>query len=112
MTGVEILNSKVIYNTLFPGTVGLIAIIWAVVLFGIAIWAASENHDNIAFGCIIFTIISVVTAISSVIIDKDSIDYYEYKVTINNEVSMTEFLDKYEILDMEGKIFTVKEIEK
>ena len=33
------------------------------------------------------------------------------KVTINDSVSMNEFLDKYEILDQEGKIYTVKERE-
>ena len=34
-----------------------------------------------------------------------------YKVTIEDSVSMNEFLDKYEILDQEGKIYTVKERE-
>ena len=34
-----------------------------------------------------------------------------YKVTIDDSVSMNEFLDKYEILDQEGKIYTVKEKE-
>ena len=34
---------------------------------------------------------------------------YEYKVTISDEVSMNDFLEKYEIIDQEGKIFTVKE---
>lgn len=32
-----------------------------------------------------------------------------YKVTIDDSVSMNEFLDKYEIVDQEGKIYTVKE---
>ena len=34
-----------------------------------------------------------------------------YKVTVDDSVSMNEFLDKYEILDQEGKIYTVKERE-
>lgn len=34
-----------------------------------------------------------------------------YKVTIEDSVSMNEFLDKYEIIDQEGKIYTVKERE-
>ena len=34
---------------------------------------------------------------------------YEYKVTISDKVSMNDFLEKYEIIDQEGKIFTVKE---
>ena len=32
-----------------------------------------------------------------------------YKVTISDEVSMNEFMDKYEILNQDGKIYTVKE---
>ena len=35
----------------------------------------------------------------------------QYKVTISDEVSFNEFMDKYEILDQEGKIYTVKERE-
>lgn len=34
-----------------------------------------------------------------------------YKVTIDDSVSMNEFLDKYEILDQDGKIYIVKERE-
>ena len=39
----------------------------------------------------------------------DIVDYVEYKVTISDEVNFNEFADKYEILDQEGKIYTVKE---
>ena len=34
-----------------------------------------------------------------------------YKVTISDEVSMNEFLEQYEIVDQEGKIYTIKEKE-
>ena len=43
--------------------------------------------------------------------NKNSINHIEYKVTIDDSVSMNEFLDKYEIIDQEGKIYTVKEKE-
>lgn len=32
-----------------------------------------------------------------------------YKVTVSNEVSMNEFMNKYEVLSQDGKIYTVKE---
>lgn len=35
----------------------------------------------------------------------------EYKVTITDEVKMTDFLEKYEIVGQEGKIYTVREKE-
>lgn len=34
-----------------------------------------------------------------------------YKVLISDEVSMNEFLEQYEIVDQEGKIYTIKERE-
>lgn len=34
-----------------------------------------------------------------------------YSVIIDNSVSMTEFYDKYEVLNIEGKIFTITERE-
>lgn len=34
----------------------------------------------------------------------------QYKVIISDEVPMSGFLEKYEIVDQEGKIFTVREI--
>lgn len=33
----------------------------------------------------------------------------QYKVTISDEVPLTDFLDKYEIIETEGKIYTVRE---
>lgn len=33
----------------------------------------------------------------------------QYKVTISDEVSMNDFVSRYEIIDQEGKIYTVRE---
>ena len=35
----------------------------------------------------------------------------QYKVTISDEVSMNDFLEKYEIIDTEGRIYIVRERE-
>ena len=35
-----------------------------------------------------------------------------YKVTISDEVSMNEFLERYEIIDRDGKIYTVREVKE
>lgn len=34
-----------------------------------------------------------------------------YKVTISDEVSLNEFLERYEIIDQEGQIYTIRELE-
>ena len=36
----------------------------------------------------------------------------QYKVIISSEVKMSDFLEKYEIIDSEGKIYTVREKNK
>lgn len=41
--------------------------------------------------------------------ETDKLDYVEYKVTVSDEVNLNEFMDKYEILEQEGKIYVVKE---
>lgn len=33
----------------------------------------------------------------------------QYKITISDEVSMNDFLERYEIINQEGKIYTVRE---
>lgn len=37
-------------------------------------------------------------------------NHTEYEVTINDNVSFTEFMDRYEILERNGNIYTIKEI--
>lgn len=34
----------------------------------------------------------------------------QYKVTISDEVSMNDFVERYEIIEQKGKIYTVREI--
>ena len=34
-----------------------------------------------------------------------------YKVTISDEVSMVEFFERYEIIEREGKIYTIREVD-
>ena len=111
MNGVEILSSETIYNTFLPGwciAIGFVLLIAFVVPLAI----------NIVDGNTIWSLIFIVLMIGSFSVmilsdteNKNSINHIEYKVTIDDSVSMNEFLDKYEILDQEGKIYTVKEKE-
>lgn len=42
---------------------------------------------------------------------KEPTGKYEYQVTIDESVSMTEFYERYEVIDVEGKIYTIREKE-
>lgn len=37
-------------------------------------------------------------------------DHTRYKVTITEDVKLVEFLERYEILDTEGEIYTIREV--
>ena len=117
MNGVEILSSTTIYETeVFWWLVPLFAGVGLLISLGIAIREWIEwGFDG---GCII--LIFIITLVGAyigflgtlmTIHNIDVIDHVKYKVTIDDSVSMNEFLDKYEILDQEGKIYTVKERE-
>ena len=118
MTGVEILSSETIYEIdhfwwLIPIFAG----------FGLLIGLILVVKDWIdcgfdAEGIVCVFILTAVCAFAGVVgaliseHKTDVVDYVEYKVTIDDSVSMNEFLDKYEILSQEGKIYTVKEREQ
>ena len=111
MNGIEILSSKTMYNTILPGYWAFIGLLLAFVFICLAVYFYVNLHDASAILCLVLIVVSVVIVCLGVISNKNSIDYIEYKVTIDDSVSMNEFTDKYEIIDQEGKIYTVKEKE-
>ena len=114
MTGVEILAmEEIVTDSVFNWTV-----FWIVlgVLFGVGIFigviASVGTYDwsNLVIG-VFFGLIAGIF-FGSLSGNEASIPTeYEtqYKVTISDEVSMNEFLERYEIIDQEGKIYTVRE---
>lgn len=114
MDGVKILNEYTVYTTqLWVALIGIFAFV------GTFIFLIFLLHSECAVSiCVnsVCLIICFVTFVTFATIDGNSnrlkeYSHTEYKVTIDDSVSMNEFLDKYEILDQEGKIYTVKERE-
>ena len=115
MTGVEILATEqvvveIAYNWLAAGFCFL-----AIVVFGVIIGAFIKDFNKV-LGTLIGGLAGllagtlawcVVIAVTSKPIAYEA----NYKVIISGEVSMTEFLERYEIIDQDGKIFTVREVE-
>ena len=111
MTGVEILSSETIYNTNLPEWCFIIGMVLGTVSILVAVMLAADYYHIAGIIVAVFAVICFVFAIFGIISNENSINHIEYKVTIDDSVSMNEFLDKYEILDQEGKIYTVKEKE-
>ena len=111
MNGVEILSSETIYNTILPDWCLILGLMGAFVSIYVTIQLFADCYDVAPWISLLVVIAFTVVAILGGIPNKNNVDYIEYKVTIDDSVSMNEFLYKYEILDQEGKIYTVKERE-
>ena len=111
MTGVEILSTEAIYNTILPEY--FLGIGLGLGFMFVIAMAACFANERIILGliCIALALGSGIVGSLGGTYSETDINHIEYKVTIDDSVSMNEFLDKYEIIDQEGKIYTVKERE-
>ena len=107
MNGVEILSSEAL-TTWYGWTLGIAFFITVAACLIVSV-STEKFGAGIGAGIIAFLLCAIFFGVSGV--GKYETGEYEYKVTIDDSVSMNEFLDKYEILDQEGKIYTVKERE-
>ena len=111
MTGIEILAIEEIYNTIIPEGWIAFAFPLMVMSFVLAIVFICDGSYGLSGVFIGLAACGLVLLILASVSDTTNIDYVKYKVTISDEVSMNEFSEKYEILDQEGKIYTVRERE-
>lgn len=109
MNGVEILSSQTIYDTILPDWVSGISLIMLFFFIALCVACVTWSEKVGTIICVILALASVALLVLSLVPSDTDIKYIEYKVNIDDSVSMNEFRDKYEILDQEGKIYTVKE---
>lgn len=114
MDGVEILALKEIAIEYvycwraFGITLGIIFAIYAVV--GIVLCVKNYDWSYIPHFALAGLILGLVFGVVTGLAFMEPVEYEtQYKVTISSDVSMIEFLDRYEIIDQDGKIFTVRE---
>ena len=105
--GIDILSKTEIRDIHILEFVGL-TLVSILIAFGLVLWLDDKcDIDEIP---IIFLVIFLggMMCLNGVLSSYKT-GKYEYKVTISDEVSLNEFYDKYEIVDQEGKIYTIKE---
>lgn len=115
MNGVEILNQTNIYYEdgnmwVFWILLGLGFIVGLIVTFIIL------SDEGFCLDCLIFIFggmaIDIILGFLGYVwtlSPTDELSHVEYKVIVSDEVSFTDFMEKYEIIDQEGQIYTVKE---
>ena len=111
LDGITLLDTgtKVVSYTWGWSWGGFIAAIFAIFLFVISILCAIDGA-----GGEIFLVAGIFVGMLSLFIfahAKPDKTINTYSVIIDDSVSMTEFYDKYEVLNIKGKIFTITERE-
>lgn len=112
MDGVEILTITPIEtcDQIFF-TISIILVIAGVIMF-ITSLCLREQYAVIGFAITLFLLLCSLISIVIADIKSEPTGIYEYKGTVDSSVSMTEFLDKYEIIDIDGNLYTFKDKEK
>ena len=108
MTGVEILATGEGATGFEPNFQVFLAVLAFCVIGGLII---GSREKECGLGAMVGLLTGMVAGLLlGVVVGIVEIEYYPtYKVTISDEVSMNDFMNKYEILNQDGKIYTVKE---
>ena len=116
MEGIEILSQTEIMKMGDPTMerIAIILIIISLFLFLIGIFFLVMERPIFC----VFIIISFISFFVGLVFVINSCNtsiptgQYEYKVTIDDNVSLTEFIGRYEIISQDGKIYTIIEKEE
>lgn len=110
MEGIEILSvGSIGVNQVFNWDAAIIGGLFLGILFGI--WIGLTT-DNVVCGLVAFLVVGVLFGfLLGVKVEEYADTVSTYKVTISDEIKLNEFYEQYEILEQEGKIFTIKERE-
>lgn len=107
MSGIEILNS--IEMTTLPTWAHIIIILSILICLSFLLIGEGDNEAQCILVILSILAIFIIILISPVISIPDGT---KYQVLIDEEVNLVEFNEKYEILGVEGKIYTIKERDK
>ena len=113
MTGVEILATQEVATAFGFGWenfwMGFAIVAFIGFFIGILISLSTGDFINIAVGVILGALLGILAG-AGIGANSTPIEYEtQYKVIISDEVSMNDFLERYEIVSQEGKIYTVRE---
>ncbi len=78
--------------------------IWCLI---VALYLTAENLPGGIVAYVLATGLFVIIINMSINAEPD---HTRYKVTISEDVKLVEFLERYEILDTEGEIYTIREV--
>lgn len=120
MTGIEILFAEEIFVSVWNAFVWhwgyFFAGLGAIAMIGLGLWITFDCSGNDG-SLIAFIIVAVILGATCFFGFKsegsvDVYDHTEYKIIVDESTDMNEFFNKYELIEIEGKIYHVKNEER
>ena len=114
MEGIKILSvEEVVNKTQFKLEIALIAAgVFCLVFIIIGIFISIKEHDwrnlLLIFGASLVVSLFLANIVGTAF--EKPVEYAtQYKVVVSNEVPFVDFYEKYEIIEQDGEIFTIRE---
>ena len=107
LNGIEVLNTINMYKE-FP----MVLVIPIVVFLVLGVCFIFEDGLKTKLLAILFLICCLISIISGLLINSQLSGVVQYQVTISDNVSMVEFNERYDVISVQGKIYTIVEKEK
>ncbi len=112
INGVEVLTkTEIMINNPIINTVGIIVSLAIGVFMIIALFAMILDKNVLSTAAFILSGVSLVSSIICAICWDTCLlptGEYEYQVTVDDSVPMNEFYEQYEVISIEGKIYTIR----
>lgn len=110
LNGIEVLNKVELMDNVFNPMCIIPFILFVMTI----VVAVKSGVDEYIFVFVVSIILLSLFFILSMTIYYKQIPngQYEYQVTISDSVSMVEFNEKYDVIEVEGKIYTIREKEE
>ena len=116
MQGIEILSTAEVV-TEYTYNYRLAGIVYLFLVIGCGIFGAVASYANnvpwlagAGIGILVSGIMGILLFVMVCAASQEPIAYEtQYKVLLDESIQLTEFLEKYEILDQDGKIYIIRE---
>lgn len=110
MEGIEILNKTMITETTGFAILGVLCLIVGSVIF-LGGWNDGFDSDWLNVIAIIAGAVVFLAGVACAAYEKDT-GRYQYEVTIDESVSITDVHEKYKVVEQKGKIWILEDKEK
>ena len=109
--------TKTVRNEMFSHVISLLFIVFLIGIMIFFISLIGDISDTVTFISSMVSATSILFGLILILVSESTIKEvptgeYEYQVTIDESVSMVDFTSKYDIIRVDGEIYTIREKEK